>query len=218
MKSSLTSLKLLKVQILDLHLDDVFKELINQLHQGVVQSKHPFHITQLATVKKTALSYEPEVRSVVFKEFRPEIFTFVFHTDARSPKFVQIKENQNVCLHFYDSTQKHQVRVKGIAEIAKRNSELYLNHKKNLSLSGLRCYMGPYPPSADISEYHSNIQDQWLFKAPSNEDVPEELENFEVISVKAKQIDYLRLRAQGHIRCKFTINEGRLIQSQWVAP
>lgn len=204
--------------IIEPQLDTLYDELISQFKLGSSQSKHPFHIMQLGTVELTNSGVEPQIRSVVFKEFIEETLTFVFHTDSRSPKMCQLQENQSVILHFYDSVLRQQVRIKGKSQILNRESKIYIDHQQNLSLSGLRCYLGPFAPTTKLSEYHCNIQDDWRFRAPSEEERQETIANFEVICVQAEQIDYLRLRAQGHIRCHFQIVEGKLVQSSWLAP
>lgn len=199
-------------------LAEMFTRVINELKLGPVQRKHPFHIMQLATVRSDGQFWRPEIRSVVFKEFIEDTFEFIFHTDKRSPKFTQIEKNHSVALHLYDFYSKLQIRVEGEAQVLERNHPVYLNHVKSLSPSGLRCYVGPFPPSTSMDFYHCNVQEQWVYRAPSSEEIPEDIENFEVISVKPSRIECLNLRAHGHVRCAFEVRTGQVSKALWLTP
>ena len=69
--------------------DEIFKEELNDLHSAVKDAGHDYHLFTIATVNDKT----PEIRTVVLRDFNIKKYQISFHTDARSPKYSQVKSN-----------------------------------------------------------------------------------------------------------------------------
>lgn len=183
-----------------LNLNQLWQRVLSELQTAIKDRHHDFHLMQVATLSNEDGFISPRLRTVVFRRFESEPLGFYFHTDERSPKFKELSDHSVVSLHFYSQKLKTQVRIQGHALALSHDHEIYLEHQKQISPSGVRCYMGPYSPSVELPEYHSNMSEAWKFRAPTKDEIPEIIQNFELIKVIPYSVDVLQLRATGHIR------------------
>ena len=81
----------------------------NLISDGVNNSKSLFHTPVLSTFINNTIS----TRTVVLREFNAKKRILRFHTDSRSGKIEELKENSISSIHGYDPELKVQVRLKG---------------------------------------------------------------------------------------------------------
>ena len=73
-----------------------------------------------------------------------------------------------------------------------------------------------YSPK-ELEEYHPNIPENVKFENPSKKESDKGYENFVVIRCHFDELDYLKLKYSGHLRCKL-IFENENINAVWLAP
>ena len=193
-----------------------FQEIYGKINllmkKALENSAHPYRTFSLASLDKEM----PKLRTVVLREFSFENSFLDCHSDIRSPKVIEFKKNNKFSALFYSSEEKIQLRFNGKVEIFHNNS-ITKKRWKFITPSSRRCYMGPFSPSDHLEEYHSNIPENVKFENPSKKESDKGYENFVVIRCHFDELDYLKLKYSGHLRCKL-IFENENINGVWLAP
>ena len=197
-------------------LKNEFKEIYEKIEQSMSNalknSAHPYRTFSLASLEEKM----PSLRTVVLRDFSIDDRFFDCHSDVRSPKINQLKNNNKFSALFYSSQKKIQLRFKGIVKIFHKNS-ITKQRWENITPSSRRCYMGPFSPSESLEEYHPNIPDDVKFKNPSDQESSVGYNNFVIIRCQFHEIDFLKLKYSGHQRCKFIFKKEN-VKVNWVAP
>ena len=185
----------------------IFNSIWKELSLGAVKRKHPFHVCFLSTVSTLAT---PESRIVILREVNSKNFTLRSNCDLRSSKSNEVKLNPNTSLLFYDSENKIQIRIKSKSEIIDKRDLIQPIWDASQEISK-RCYYAPQAPSSPLEEPFSNdlldLDDKELG-----------INIFGLIVSKAYEVDYLSLNYNGHKRCRFIIENEKVVSSSWVAP
>lgn len=194
-------------------LDLTFKETIGLLKRGVKDRKSCFHYTTLCTVDE---KHNPRSRTVILRNFDEENFLINIHSDSRANKIKEIEMNNNVSLNFYDDKKKIQIRIKGNANIKKA----YKPSWDNLSNWSKRCYLTEKKPGTHEDKPSSGFSEKYSKDSPSNEENEKGINNFCVILIEVKNIEWLYLASQGHRRAIFEIkrSEKLSVKSTWMIP
>ena len=185
-------------------LDQIWDELAASLEVG----GHPFHIFSISTISNN----KPDARNVVLRNVNRNDQSVTFHTDTRSNKISQIKNDSNVCALFYDSAKKIQIRAYGIISI--ETDELLIKDRWSQSkkMSKL-CYLHKSSPGEKID----NAKD-YLYDEDDLQNIEVGIKNFSVINIKFNKIDWLNLSHKGHERIIINFINGDNIKFEWVAP
>lgn len=194
-------------------LDLTFNEIIGLLKRGVKDRKSCFHYTTLCTVDE---KYNPRSRTVIARNFDEEKFLINIHSDSRANKIKEIEMNSNVSLNFYDDKKKIQIRIKGSAKIKKACKRSW----DNLSNWSKRCYLTEKKPGTYEDKPSSGFLEKYSQDSPSDEESKEGINNFCVILIEVKNIEWLYLASQGHRRAIFRIIRGEKlsVESTWMIP
>jgi len=182
--------------------DEIFKEELNDLHSAVKDAGHDYHLFTIATVNDKI----PEIRTVVLRDFNIKKYQISFHTDARSPKYSQVKSNPAISALFYSTQKRTQLRLHGKATICK-DKNLLNTLWSNLNKDSRECYKGEVPPSGNIP------------KSKIINDTSSEIrgfENFSRVSIEISTIEILRLHHLGHKRLLCDISKDP-VEFQWIA-
>ena len=187
----------------------ILKEIWHELNASLSQGKHPFHIFAVATTNHNSM---PDVRNVVLRNVDQKCNTISFHTDKRSKKINQIKNNSDVCALFYDQEKKIQLRLYG--KIFPVDDMDIKQEKWNRSrrMSKL-CYLNKYPPGEEISSSKKYLPDD-----KDLENLENGIENFSIINIDIKSIDWLNLNHKGHERMIIDFLKNSEVNFRWVAP
>ena len=182
--------------------DEIFKEELNDLHSAVKDAGHDYHLFTIATVNDKT----PEIRTVVLRDFNIKKYQISFHTDARSPKYSQVKSNPAISALFYSTQKRTQLRIHGNATICKDQNLLNTLWSK-LNKDSRECYQGEVPPSG-------NIPKSKIINDTSS--VMSGFENFSRVSIEISTIEILRLHHLGHKRLLCDVLKDP-IDFQWIA-
>jgi len=190
-------------------LDDVRTDLTNRLIRAGRDRKSPMHTPAVVTS-------DVDARTMVLREFDVSGWTLRFHTDTRAPKVAPIEADPRVAVLFYDKGAKIQIRARGTAEIL-RDAPVTQTAWDNGSNFARRCYMGD-GPGAPSEIPTSGLPPELEGVEPSDEQLLPARDNFAVMLITLRELDWLYLAHTGHVRSRFNLNEGGEWQGYWVAP
>lgn len=193
-------------------LEDILQDCWHLLIRGAVSAKHAFHCPSIATIHDDF----PEIRTVVLRKVLQEERMLIFHTDSRSPKINQIKDNNRISWLFYDPKSRIQLRIKTVATIH-HNDELSLQRWKDSSLESRKCYLVQPAPSTFVEFPSDGLPENFDFSSLTEEIIAVNSENFSVVKNLVVEIDWLFLNHDGHRRAKFIFDEQK-VQKFWVIP
>ncbi len=191
------------------HLDDVRQDLTNRLIRAARDRKSPMHTPAVVTS-------DIDARTMVLREFDAGAWSLRFHTDTRAPKVAPIEADPRVAVLFYDKGSKIQIRVRGTAEIL-RDAPVTDTAWDNGSNFARRCYMGDGPGAVSDTPT-SGLPADMEGVEPSDEQLVPARDNFAVLRITLKELDWLYLAHTGHVRAQFVRGEGGEWQGHWVAP
>ena len=183
---------------------------LDELVLGTKSAKHPFHQFVFTNITDN----RPESRTVVLRNIIKEKQIIEFNTDKRSPKYSELKINNNISALFYDSTRKVQLRINGNANILSDNSKK-IQIWENLTRESKVCYMGDFSPSSKLGSYSPNIPKKKITELTDDEYSSGYL-NFARIQIVFSTLDFLLLHSNGHKRIKYTWTNGGL-EETWLA-
>ena len=194
-------------------LDASLAESWKLLGRGAVDRRHGFHHPTLATIGADG---SPEARTVILRAVDTVRRTIIFHTDARSKKVAEIAANPLVALHFYDSGQKIQLRVKGEAVLHAGDEVARRRWSASQPMSRL-CYSiapGPGDPIEAPNDYA--MQDRDTLAAEGFDGTA--FRHFVAVEITVQSIEWLYLALEGHRRASFRwLDDGTLAKS-WLTP
>ena len=139
-----------------------------------------------------------------------------FHSDIRSNKVKNLKNNPEAALLFYDKNEKIQLRISGYTKINYKNDTTKKSWLKTAHLSR-QCYLGDKAPGSDSSIPSSGLTEDIDNLKYSIEDSEIGYENFCVIETFIKSIEWLYLAAKGHRRAFFDLNNDN-VEKKWLIP
>ncbi len=191
-------------------LTDLLARAWAHLHQSAEIRDTGFRMVQIATL---GLGRAPELRTVVLRGADPEARTVRFHTDARSPKIKELRNNPAVSLVSYNRNDGQQIRLQGHAEIVHDRdvAKGFWNQARDQSKI---CYRAKHAPGARLSDPASGFITETM-RAPSSPEAG--FENFCPVIIRVERVDWLDLAISGHQRAVF-VWDGAEWCSDWVAP
>ena len=169
---------------------------LKKIQRGTVDRKSSFRLPVLST----ALNNKVFQRIVVARNFNEHDFSLLIFTDRESHKYYQLNHNKNCSLLFWDQKQKLQVQVDGEASILE-NKKTHWDELNAKQRDDYKIIPFPGKKISSAKDYEFEISD----------------DRFEVVNVKFRQMDILKLSSTGHCRakCIFTKNSRK---EYWVAP
>jgi pyridoxine/pyridoxamine 5'-phosphate oxidase len=172
------------------------------LDDGVSRRNAAFHTPVLATLAE----HGADARTVVLRAADAHTREVICHTDARSPKVVQLTDNPGVTWVFYDPQQKIQLRLRGPVTLYD-NDELATRRWHASAPSSRLCYANSPGPGARIEQPESvnALNEQHAYR------------NFQVISCQVQHLDFLFLSSNHHRRAHFSWRDGSW-QANWLSP
>lgn len=172
-------------------LDAVHERIWDLLSEGVINRHSPFHCPTLATVGADGT---PQVRTVTLREAERFDRGLRFNSDNRAPKYLELVANPSLSLHVYDKARKQQVRIWGRATLSTGNERAARVWAQTRGMSR-QCYrVGVAPGSVVTGAGMAPLEGFGEVEA---------LENFAVVDVTVTALDWLFLKAKGHIRAGF---------------
>ena len=188
----------------------IFTTVCELLENGANERDHDFHIMTFCTTGKVGV----EARSVVLRSFDKDKNIIRFHTDYRSPKLNDIKNNPNTVCLVYSYKLKTQLRIKTLSSIHYEDA-IWKASWESTGLSSRKCYLTKYDPSCNIDKKDDGLPFELKGKTPSLKQSEDGKKNFCVIDNKITEIDYLYLKSSGHERMRLDFSSYRF---SWIAP
>ena len=192
---------------------EIFEEIKTNLTRGVKDRKHAFHNPVFSNVDQVG---GVDSRVVVLRKFDPINMILNFHTDYRSPKVSNLKQNNKSMFTFYDHKLKIQMRIKTTSVINYQN-EITKKMWDKTKLLSRKCYLTSKNPSSVTSLPEDGIPEHLTGKEPEFEESEKGYKNFTVIENKINEIDWLYLEISGHRRLNLLF-ENNKPQFQWLIP
>ena len=193
-------------------LDLIYETIWTLLITGKKDRNSDFHQCYIASHSNPY----PSIRTVVLRHVDKDFNTIGFHTDIRSNKINEISNNSNVSVLLYDHDQKIQVKLYGNAELNHKNDKTKLIWSKIRPFSK-KCYLVQNSPGASselpTSGYSADIEKI----QPDDKTLEKGYENFALIEIKIKKLEWLYLHKDGHRRAVLTINHDDFIK-EWISP
>ena len=193
-------------------LNDILQDCWLSLFDAAQSAAHPLHTATIATINDTF----PELRTVVLRAVVPTEATIVFHTDFRSPKIDQIRENNSVSWLFYDTKSRLQIRLKTTASIHNQD-EIAQKSWDESRIESKKCYLVSPAPSSIVLFPTDGLPQNFKIKDLSEDDMNRGYEHFTVVRNKVHEIDWLLLNHSGHRRAKFVIDD-QTTKYSWIIP
>ena len=178
----------------------------NLISDGVENSKSMFHTPVLSSFVEKTIS----TRTVVLREFDSKNRTLRFHTDSRSGKIEELKENSISSVHGYDPDLKVQIRLKGKTSLHIDNEIAKKAWAESREMSKM-CYSVKDSPGNKISspEPFDLIKEEIDIELGYN--------NFAVLHFSYDSLEFLFLKGAGHRRSLFDWSSDQL-ESSWLIP
>jgi len=156
---------------------------------------------QLASVDAQG---QPQIRTVILRQFDHAARQMLFYTDKRSPKCSELISQPNVCCHFLTRAHKQQYRFSGQARLL-TDGPLWQSHWEALKPAALREYNGLSAPGTKGETEYLDGQAK---------------DNFALLCVGFERLDYLCLSetAEAHERVQIHWQKSGRVQLDTIVP
>jgi len=189
------------------NLDLALNYALTKIMNAIEGRDDDLHILNLVTVDEKNI---PNTRNVVIRDFSEENLNIRFHTDKRSTKISDIKNNNKISLLGYERKDKLQIRFDAEATIID-SDEFLLDIWKGMYPMSRECYRVIESPGSKIK----SLEDI-KFEEEDDQGL-NGFENFVAVSCDIQTIEILYLHHAGHLRASYTNNNGKL-NGEWIVP
>ena len=153
---------------------------------------------------------KPQNRNVVLRKVDMANSLIRFHTDKRSNKIIDIKNNSSISLLGYDKANKLQIRLTAKA-IIEESKEVLSDVWTKMYPMSRECYRVKDAPGKVVaSREEVHFEDE-------GDDKLNGFENFVIINCHISSIETLFLHSAGHVRAKY-IYENGTFHGEWLVP
>ena len=191
----------------------IFNNIKELLTIGVKDRNHCFHTPIFSNNNQNNLV---DSRIVVLRKFNENNLKLNFHTDFRSPKIINLQNNNLANFVFYDFKLKIQLRIKTFSIINNKN-DVSKNAWEQTRLSSRKCYLTRKAPSSITTLAEDGIPNHLKSIDPSLDESEKGYENFTVIENEILNIDWLYLQSSGHQRMKIDFKNFKPF-FKWIIP
>lgn len=193
------------------HLPAILAQAWALLVRGGADRKSPLHTPVVCSVDADGL---PQARVMVLRKADPTAATLRFHTDARSPKVLQLN-GKPVSVLAYHPGEQQQLRICGTARIGTDDAVVDGIWDQS-TLFARRCYLAQMAPGTPLPGPASGLPAWIEGQQPTAEQIAPARPNFAVLWVDVTAIDWLHLANSGHRRALFRSADGWA--GEWRAP
>jgi hypothetical protein len=185
-----------------------FDEAWGVVAAGVTNRNSPSHTPTVGTVDALGV---PHLRIMILRNVSRDARSLRFHTDSRSIKAGQLRQNPATSVLIYDPVAKVQIRMSGKAELT-TTGDMADTAWSTSTPFARRCYMAEAAPGTPWTTPSSGLPDWIAGKKPEEEQLSDYRANFAVLLVKIETIEWLYLANAGHRRARWQWDE---VQSEW---
>lgn len=187
----------------DVALEDLADRVWSALTRASADPSHDWHWPTVSTIDQG----RPRARTVVLRDV--EAPHLVFHTDLRTPKVTQLRENPSTEWHFYDSGSRVQLRARGESKILTDVEEIW----DKISPANRANYCARQPPGTGVDERTDGLGDER--QNPTPENTRHGRENFAVVETTVEAFDWLWLSRGEHRRASLDLENDA---ARWLIP
>ena len=182
------------------------------LVQALANPAHPYRNLTLATVDGDG---HPHARLLVLREVDTSRRVLEFHTDTRSPKWVELMGRPRLSVLGYNPVERLQLRLRGTAQLYPPGSDANAFAWSKLSAWTRTTYCGGPPGDSLAHPEPGSVRSN----PPSEEETEVGRERFGVIEFQAMTLDWFEHKRGQVRRAVFQYSEsGSLADSSWIAP
>ncbi len=203
---------IVKINGINYTLSDVEKDCWIRLLNGALKGRDPLHTPTVANINDHGIN----MRTVVLRKVDTKEKTLAFHTDIRSGKWKELRENDNISWLFYDTASRYQIRLGGKASIHYDDAiaeDAWLKSTAN----SRKIYLGDIAPSQKSETPISGLPLAYETKDPTIEQSEVGRKNFGLVITKVCWMEWLWLNSGGHRRAAFTYNKNS-VEANWLVP
>lgn len=180
---------------LDLSLDEVW----GLIGTGLTNRHSPAHMPTVGTVDALGA---PQLRIMVLRDVLRNARTVRFHTDSRSIKADQIRQNPATSVLIYDHAAKIQIRLSGNTHLMPIGEVADAAWSASTPFAR-RCYMAEAAPGTPLAEPSSGLPAWIQGKQPEEAQLADYRANFAALLVEIDTIEWLYLANVGHRRARW---------------
>lgn len=165
----------------------IWNQILESLKKAVSERDHPWRTGSLAT---QGLDNMPRQRTIVLREFDPDLVRLCFYTDSRSKKMIHIKEDKRVSLLLYNPKELLQLRLEGIAV---KETDPGKNARRWAAIpeTSRKDYITQQAPGSEIP-------------GPDSVEYLQEEKYFASVYIQPHKVEYLQLKRPNHLRVRFS--------------
>lgn len=184
---------------------DIYEAVWKKLETAASTRHEGWHLVTVGTIR----NQQPELRTTVLRGADRSKSLLWFHTDLRSPKAEDIRQNPRGSLLFYCPSTNWQLRLSGSFALDSDSPQTSSSWNKT-STSAKRCYQGPFSPSSASETPSTNL--------PEGSVGPEiGRENFCRVLFQIDSLEWLALSSEGHKRAKWHLKDSGF-EGTWLNP
>ncbi|ARM86833.1 pyridoxamine 5'-phosphate oxidase-like protein [Rhizobium sp. CIAT894] len=193
-----------------LNLADIDASAWRELEAAASNPQSGFRFLNLCSVDAEA---RPQARMVVLRRADRSLRFLEFHTDMRSPKWLELSANPHAAVLGFCPQTRLQFRLEGIVELHAAGSDQANAAWDRLSTWTRTTYTGG-PPGDEVA--FDAIDGAGL---PKPADEAEGKPHFGLLIFRARALDWFQLRRQDNRRALLTYDEtGALAAGRWLNP
>jgi pyridoxine/pyridoxamine 5'-phosphate oxidase len=187
----------------------------DRLRDAVASHRAAFHTGTVAT---SGLDGSPQLRTVVLRAAERASRTLVFHTDRRSPKFLELSADPRLSWLFYDGPSRMQLRLQAVASLHGSDARAD-SHWAATTVDSRRAYAAEDPPGCALADPGDGLpeeaHDQRWTLAVSECGRP----HFAVVLSRVSRLEVLLLHHRGHRRAAFDYDSVEPYRiARWLIP
>ena len=185
-----------------------FEEAWSLIAAGVTNRNSPSHMPAVGTVDALGM---PQLRIMILRDVSRDARTLRFHTDSRSIKAEQLRQNPATSVLIYDPAAKVQIRMSGKTHFTATGAVADIAWSASTPFAR-RCYMAEAAPGTPLAEPSSGLPDWIAGKQPEEEQLADYRANFAALLVEVDTIEWLYLANAGHRRARW---QWDAVQNSW---
>lgn len=192
-----------------------FEEAWGVIAAGVTNRNSPSHMPAVGTADVLGV---PQLRIMILRDVSRDARTLRFHTDSRSIKAEQLRQNPATSVLIYDPAAKVQIRMSGKAYVTAMGDMADTAWSTSTPFAR-RCYMAEAAPGTPCAKPSSGLPDWIEGKQPDEEQLADYRSNFAALLVEIETIEWLYLANVGHRRARWQWHASQNIWAgSWLIP